>query len=68
MEDENNGVLMTKFVGLRAKMYAVRMDGTKDTKKVKDVKNNVVQRMITFDDTAFERRDRNDLPSIVYTI
>jgi len=49
-EDENNGVLMTKFVGLRAKMYAVRMDGTKDTKKVKGVKNNVVQRMITYTD------------------
>jgi len=39
MKDENNGVIMTEFVGLRAKMYAVRMDG-KDTKKAKSVKNN----------------------------
>jgi len=33
---------MTKFVGLRAKMYASRVDSKKDTKKVKGVKSNVV--------------------------
>ncbi|KYN44474.1 hypothetical protein ALC56_01072 [Trachymyrmex septentrionalis] len=48
MKDENNDAIMTEFVGLRAKMYAVRVDGKKDTKKVKGVKNNVVAR--TFDD------------------
>ena len=41
---------MTEFIGLRAKMYAVRVDGKKDIKKVKGVKNNVVARTITFDD------------------
>ena len=50
MKDENNGVIMTEFVGLRAKMYAVRVDGKKDIKKVKGVKNNVVAQTITFDD------------------
>jgi len=50
MKDENNGAIMAKFVGLRAKMYVVRVDGKKDTKKAKDVKNNVVARTITFDD------------------
>jgi len=50
MKDENNGAIMTEFVGLRAKMYALRVDGKKDTKKVKGVKNNVVARTITFDD------------------
>ena len=50
MKDENNGAIMTEFVGLRAKMYAVRMDGKKDTKKVKGVKNNIVAQTITFDD------------------
>ena len=50
MKDENNGVLMTEFVGLRAKMYAARVDGKKDIKKAKGVKNNVVARTITFDD------------------
>jgi hypothetical protein len=50
MKDENNGAIMTEFVGLRAKMYALRVDGKKDTKKVKGVKSNVVAKMITFDD------------------
>jgi len=49
MKDENNSAIMIEFVGLRAKMYALRVDG-KDTKKgVKGVKSNVVQ-TITFDD------------------
>ncbi|XP_025073063.1 uncharacterized protein LOC112552300, partial [Pogonomyrmex barbatus] len=50
MKDENNGAIMTEFVGLRVKMYAVRVDGRKDIKKAKGVKNNVVTRTITFDD------------------
>ncbi|XP_072757319.1 uncharacterized protein [Anoplolepis gracilipes] len=50
MKDENNGTIMTEFVGLRAKMYALRVDDKKDTKKVKGVKSNVVARTITFDD------------------
>jgi len=41
MKDENNDAIMTEFVGLRAKMYAVRVDGKKETKKAKGVKNNV---------------------------
>jgi len=41
---------MTEFIGLRAKMYALRIDGKKDTKKVKGVKSNVVARTMTFDD------------------
>ncbi|KYN30345.1 hypothetical protein ALC57_00191 [Trachymyrmex cornetzi] len=50
MKDENNGTIMTEFVGLRAKMYTVRVDGKKDIKKAKGVKSNVVARTITFDD------------------
>ncbi|XP_039312526.1 uncharacterized protein LOC120359374 [Solenopsis invicta] len=50
MKDENNGAIMTEFVGLRAKMYALRVDGKNDTKKVKGIKSNVVAKSITFDD------------------
>jgi len=50
MKDENNGAIMTEFVGLRAKMYALRVNGRKDTKKVKGIKSNVVARTIMFDD------------------
>jgi len=39
---KNNGSIMTEFVGLRAKMYALRVDGKKDTKKAKGIKSNVV--------------------------
>ena len=38
MKDENNGAIKTEFVGFRAKMYPLRVDGKKDTKKVKGVK------------------------------
>jgi len=41
--------IMIEFVGFRAKMYAMRVDG-KDTKKAKGVKSNIVARTITFDD------------------
>ncbi|KYM76698.1 hypothetical protein ALC53_12884 [Atta colombica] len=49
MKDENNGAVMTEFVGLRAKMYALRVQGKKDTKKVKDIKSNVVARSVMFE-------------------
>ena len=39
---------MTEFVGRRAKMYALCVDGKKDAKKVKDIKSNIVARSITF--------------------
>ncbi|XP_029673716.1 uncharacterized protein LOC115241896 [Formica exsecta] len=61
MKDENNGAIMTEFVGLRAKMYALRVDSKKDTKKVKGVKSNVVARTITFDDYTRCLRDEIEM-------
>jgi len=42
--------IVIEFVGLRAKMYALHVDGKKDTKKAKEIKSNVIARSITFDD------------------
>jgi len=50
MKDEYNGAIMTEFVGLRAKMYALRVDVKKETKKVKGVKSSVVAQTIMFYD------------------
>ncbi|XP_071579631.1 uncharacterized protein [Temnothorax nylanderi] len=61
MKDENNGAIMTEFVGLRAKMYTLRVDGKKDCKKAKGVKNNVVARTITFDDYTRCLRDEIEM-------
>jgi len=41
---------MTEFIELRTKMYALRVDDKKDTKKTKSVKSNVIARFITFND------------------
>ena len=55
MKDENNGALMTDFVGLRSKMYATRtfnaeVGCTSEAKKVKGVRRHVVANDIQFDD------------------
>jgi len=42
--------IMTEFVGLKAKMYILRINGKKDTKKVKNVNSNVVAKLIMFND------------------
>jgi len=59
MKKENNGAIMTEFIGFRAKMYAVRMNSKKDIKKAKGIKSNIVTRMITFDyyTRCLKRRD-----------
>jgi len=50
MKDECSGEPMTEFVGLRSKMYSVRVNGEDRLKKCKGVKSSVVQRTIQFDD------------------
>jgi len=61
MKDENNGSKMTEFIGLRAKMYALRVNGKKDTKKAKGVENNVVAKFITFNDYTRCLRDKIEM-------
>ncbi|XP_037911964.1 uncharacterized protein LOC119652098 [Hermetia illucens] len=50
MKDENNGKIMTEFVGLRSKMYAIRVAGEDKMKKSKGVKSQIVKNRLSFDD------------------
>lgn len=49
MKDENSGKLMTEFVALRAKVYALQVEG-RQIKKSKGVKKNVVKNEISLED------------------
>ncbi|KYN15192.1 hypothetical protein ALC57_12602 [Trachymyrmex cornetzi] len=48
MKDENCGVVITEYIALRAKMYALKVIAKSDTKRIKGVKKNA--KTITFDD------------------
>lgn len=50
MKDECNGQIMTEFVGLRSKMYSVKIAGQDAIRKAKGVKRNVVDRKLKFKD------------------
>lgn len=50
MKDENSGQIMREFVGLRSKMYAIRLHRNKIMKKAKGVKKSVLSKDIQFDD------------------
>ena len=43
MKDECNGEIMLEFVGLRSKMYSVKVQNQKPIKKAKGVKSSVVK-------------------------
>ena len=60
---ENNYAIMIEFVGLRAKMYAVRVDGKEEIKKAKGIKGNVVDA----NDSVWTKRSKW-LAVIMYTI
>lgn len=51
MKDELSGVLPEEFVGLRSKMYSLKMPaGHDDVKKAKGVKHHVVKNGLSFDE------------------
>lgn len=50
MKDENNGKVMTEFVGLRSKMYGIRVNNRDGIKKAKGVKGYVLKKSVRFDD------------------
>ncbi|KAF4528506.1 hypothetical protein B566_EDAN016828 [Ephemera danica] len=47
-KDEANAAVVTKFVGLRAKMYCIEYGG-KTTKKAKGVKTSALKKQVTFE-------------------
>ena len=58
MKDECSGRQITEFVGLRAKLYALKMEDLSESKKCKGIKKSVVKSNITFEnykETLFGR-------------
>ena len=49
-KDEAGGKIISEFVGLRAKLYAYKMNEGKEEKRCKGVKKAVVKRSINFED------------------
>ncbi|KAJ8914882.1 hypothetical protein NQ315_014895 [Exocentrus adspersus] len=62
MKDENNGVIMTEFVGLRAKMYSIKCGSVCTTKKIKGVKKDVIKNHIKFLDYLTCLREFQERP------
>lgn len=50
MKDENNGVCMSEFAGIRSKMYSIRVDRIDKVKKAKGIKKYVLKTKISFED------------------
>lgn len=50
MKDEYSGEIVKEFIGLRSKMYAIKTNANKISKKGKGVKRNVLNNQISFDD------------------
>ena len=48
MKDELGGIIMTKFVGLRAKTYSYLTDDGSEVKKAKSTKKSVMKRKLKF--------------------
>ena len=49
-KDETGGKQITHFVGLRPKLYSYKVEEEGEIRKAKDVKKNVVEKSLTFED------------------
>lgn len=49
-KDEMNSNVISSFVGLRSKMYSIKVGGVEKVKKAKGVKKCVLKKKISFDD------------------
>ena len=75
MKDECNGQVVSEFVGLRSKMYAIRVNGEDFVKKIRGVKGYVVKNTINFEhysnclfNETLEVRDQTTLVSKFHKI
>lgn len=74
MKDEFNGKIITKFVGLRSKMYIVRVNGEDFVKREKGAKAGVIKRSISLMATSStckilpSKQDLSMLYDLDYTI
>ena len=50
LKDECSGQIVTEFVGLRSKMYSIRVNGQDFVKKAKGIRAGIVDKTIGFDD------------------
>jgi hypothetical protein len=49
-KDETSSIPIVEFVGLRSKMYSIKLHNNKEKKTAKGVKKNIVKNMITHND------------------
>lgn len=71
MKDENNGAIMTEFVGFRAKICAYKVAGRGDTKRNKGVKKSAVSHEISFNnyvECLVEAKERSKRQSTVRSV
>ena len=56
MKDELVGKIMTKFVGLRAKIYSYLIDNGSEDKKTKGIKKCAIKRKLKLEATQLENK------------
>ena len=51
-KDEVAGKQITCFVGLRPKLYSFKIEETKEVRKCKGIKKNIIKKKLDFDDMS----------------